>query len=425
MSNTNGTKKLNSRILTVLLAVMLALLIFTAMPERAYAEEAPPPDTSQEEPAEDPGSGDIDEGEEPFEFEVPPGSASVVEVVEPSDETDPTTGDPLPENVLDDEKGFTNDYPSVTITETYSSDPRQDPDAVPDTKTIVVTGTEDQVDEDDLEKLVGIHKETEYKENTPMEGQFTKTTVYDSDSAVTKAVKEALQNVGEDTDSVTVTVAPGEYYGDVEISTDELSLSMLSGGTLKDGFVFYLLSQGSFTPPDEGKLIDKATIGAAGEGGAIINGNLKIDGINVVMAGIGFGETNTVTLEGGNDFTYYGSSGDDLLNLTVKNSESTVLINTGDGDDTVSVTMSNSADASVDTGSGNDTLSITAAGKESSTYGIKADTGAGNDSVTVNIDAGKAEVEVSTGAGDDTIAFTAGEKAKRLDDNDKNVKIST
>ena len=319
MNKENPTKKYDHRIMTVLLALLLAMLIFTAMPKAAFAEEVPPPgpgEAQTEEGSEteaDPGADDIDTGEEPYVLASPPGSAEVTEVAD----TDSGTGEI--QNSLDEPESFTSDLPSVTVTQVYDTDPRTDTSAVPVSTTAVVTGTEDIVSEEDLKKTEHVPKETTYSENTPIEGQFTKTQVTESENALQKAVAAALKKAGEDTESVTVTVAEGEYIGDLVISTDGLSTPFLTGDAqLREDFRLFILSAGSYELPAEGELIDKSGISPVCPGGAVVNGNITIRGINVVMAGISLADGKTVTLEGGDEFTWYGSQGDDVINPSLR-----------------------------------------------------------------------------------------------------------
>ena len=414
MNKENPTKKYDHRIMTVLLALLLAMLIFTAMPKAAFAEEVPPPgpgETQTEEGSEteaDPGADDIDTGEEPYVLASPPGSAEVTEVAD----TDSGTGET--QNSLDEPESFTSDLPSVTVTQVYDTDPRTDTSAVPVSTTAVVTGTEDIVSEEDLKKTEHVPKETTYSENTPIEGQFTKTQVTESENALQKAVAAALKKAGEDTESVTVTVAEGEYIGDLVISTDGLSTPFLTGDAqLREDFRLFILSAGSYELPAEGELIDKSGISPVCPGAAVVNGNITIRGINVVMAGISLADGKTVTLEGGDEFTWYGSQGDDVINVTVKDDGYSVKIDSGDGNDNVTVNANASAETDVKTGAGNDSVTYVTGGHQSDSNALDAKTGEGSDTIAVTVNTGSLVLDIDTGAGNDSVSLNAGEKAGR------------
>ena len=76
-----------------------------------------------------------------------------------------------------------------------------------------------------------------------------------------------------------MTVEDGTYDGDITIKKGD-------GQTLKDDLTLYILASGSYTAAEEGKTITKETITAGAAGGAKVGGNINIDGINVVLAGL-------------------------------------------------------------------------------------------------------------------------------------------
>ena len=139
----------------------------------------------------------------------------------------------------------------------------------------------------------------------------------------------------------------------------------------------------------------------------ILNGNITIDDINVILAGIYIstktlaGSTasvnQTVTLLSGKETKIYGTAGTDTVNVVIAGKEGTVYLDTGGGGDKVTLTTQYGG-----VGAG-------------SSFGNKVtvDTGAGADSVTLTHQTGVLQAVIRTGDGSDTVAMTCGANTAR------------
>ena len=78
---------------------------------------------------------------------------------------------------------------------------------------------------------------------------------------------------------------------------------------------------------------------ADGEGGAQLEGdiNINFEGIDVVLAGLYLSTRGMVNVEGADSVTYYGTTQDDVIDMTVRNVTDSVKVDTGKGDDRVDV----------------------------------------------------------------------------------------
>ena len=68
-----------------------------------------------------------------------------------------------------------------------------------------------------------------------------------------------------------------------------------------------------------------------------VNGNINIDGINVLLAGLYLSTRGMVNVENANSVTYYGTTQDDVIEMEVSNVSKSVHVDTGDGDDRAAV----------------------------------------------------------------------------------------
>lgn len=174
------------------------------------------------------------------------------------------------------------------------------------------------------------------------------TTVSESElNAIQKAVNEALNRINEDTTSLHITVEAGTYYGDINIDAQSLT----------EG-----------TEPSKDLTLTIAAHDAEGEDGSMTNasgdvhveGNIYIDGINVSLAGLYLSIKSLVEAKN-SQTTIYGTVEDDTISVAVGEG-ATVAIETGDGDDNVKLTASESVSpdaepdgtSTVSTGRGND-----------------------------------------------------------------------
>ena len=338
---------------------ILYLVLALCVPITAFAEETEGGNTSTEiteisAPDLDVGADDVDISKA---MTPPAGSATIVEVVESGKE-----GNQVDEVFKDSDTEFTNDAPSITLTETYK-----------------VPGTGEQIPDDlEPEESSAYITDTMQPITVPKEGlvldeaestvvrngeTLIKTTVTESDNAIQKAVSEALSKIQENTSSVTIRVASGEYNGDINIGASETS-----SYTVPKDFVLYVLADDSYSEPEaEDGIIDKSTVNNTNsKGNAIINGNILIAHINVIMTGLYLSQGKTITVDDA-ELTYNGTVKDDNVAVDIANSAeadtSTVTINTGGGRDFVSLTGSgkettDKSTATVNTGSGDDVLQV-------------------------------------------------------------------
>ncbi len=128
-------------------------------------------------------------------------------------------------------------------------------------------------------------------------------------NAIQLAVDEALKAATSSTDQLTVTVEDGTYDGDITIKKGD-------GQTLKDDLTLYILASGSYTAAEEGKTITKETITAGAAGGAKVGGNINIDGINVVLAGLYYSLDSKINVKNSKT-SVYGTEKADTIHVTL------------------------------------------------------------------------------------------------------------
>ena len=223
-------------------------------------------------------------------------------------------------------------------------------------------------------------------------------------NAIQKAVDSAIQSIRNNSQisDITIQVEAGEYNGDISIAKPSglnrtVRLNIIANGADKD-------ADGNYLPTANGT--------------AKANGNINIDGINVLLAGIYLALDKTITAKNA-DLTVVGTTLDDTLKIETKNGSGKIDVNTGEGKDTVGITIKTGTSGdvgpvTVDTGAGNDTVTILA-DKDHPTGDVSVDTGAGDDTVDVNVAKGqtkdgKADTDVSidTGDGNDVVTLTTG-----------------
>ena len=158
-------------------------------------------------------------------------------------------------------------------------------------------------------------------------------------NAIQRAVTAALKNATAETTVITVTVDEGEYNGDIKIAKPEASTEGESSQavSLNSDLKVYILGKGSYTEPESG-MIDKTKITAGAGANARVNGNILIDGINVVLAGLYYSLETKINVKNA-DATIYGTKSED--NITVNlDGKSTTTIDGGDASDIITLTGS-------------------------------------------------------------------------------------
>ena len=366
----------------LLLAIIMAVLFW----EMSLSVLAAGEGSTQQGAAQDPGASDITVPDTSVPYAANPGKASVAEVVSNSGH-----------NSVDKPKEFENDLPSATVVETFTSTDLSDldpedkiRDLQPTNKTATLTDSGDTIREGDLKKIDLDHADVKVEAGTPAETDttvtITRTSVTSSTNAIQKAIEKALDSVSSDTKYVTVTVAAGEYDGEVNISRATLQELFADN----DDFTLYLLGEGSYDKPEEGHLIDKTTISNASGSDVVFGGILNIDGSNTVLAGIYFSIENSIKIKGDCNVKIFGTAEGDGVNVELTGGSTTLDIDTGEGGDSVNLTTQKGRSGSNFT----------------NTVDIK--TGNGNDSVAINHGGGVLRANVETGLGDDDFQITGG-----------------
>ena len=174
----------------------------------------------------------------------------------------------------------------------------------------------------------------------------------DSRNAIQKAVDVALKSAKENAGitDITIVVDDGEYDGDINISWG----SDKTPGLFK---TLYILAKNSFKEPSVGDVIDKSTINSGAGGGAKVNGNIIIDGINVVLSGLYYSLNTTITSKKATT-TVYGTAKDD--NIQVELEDSSLEVISGDGQDNIRVKGKGGENQKVDLdgGGGSDVYTV-------------------------------------------------------------------
>jgi len=318
------------------------------------------------------------------------------------------------------------------------------PNAEPKDVKFYIDGEEVNIEEGDKPIFDNINKANSpvrKEENEDDDGNTTvvyiRTTENESHNAIEKAVTKALSEIDNNSRFVTIRVTEGDYDGDLNITSDMLSntLSDAQKEEIKNNFTLYILSEGSYEPLTEEevaagrKFIREDSINADSDSVATLNGNINIEGINVVLAGIYMSLENTIKVKNA-AFTYYGSSDGDNVNIERACDEESggkyktygFGIYTGDGDDNVVYSEATHVDdLDIYTGDGNDGITIECSAEsapdrsklpgKSDVTKTSIETGDGEDTVAVSI--GIAQVlsedriiDILTGDGYDTLVLT-------------------
>ena len=172
-------------------------------------------------------------------------------------------------------------------------------------------------------------------------------------NAIQLAVDEALKAATSSTTELTVTVEDGTYDGDISIKKGD-------GQTLSDDLKLYILASGSYTAADEGKTIDKTKITADAAGGAKVGGNITIDGINVILAGLYYSLDTKINVKNSKT-TVYGTEKADTIHVTLDEGGTVDAVRAGNGADDIALSGKTKTDGVVATlygDAGDDTYTI-------------------------------------------------------------------
>ena len=255
----------------------------------------------------------------------------------------------------------TGSDPDITQTETTTTEPTQteEPD-VTLTETPAPEGSAqitEQIVQDDS-NVVGeepmVFENDPPTEETEDDIQDTEgSTATEEKNAIQKAVDEALKSAQTNSDikEITIVVEDGTYNGDINISFKDSSSSLTK---------LYIIARDSFLDPGEGGVIDKATISANGTGGANATGNIYIEGLDVVLAGLYYSLNKKITAKDC-EVIIYGTSRDDIIQVELDNAS--LNVEAGAGVDTIGVTGSGDGTITTDSvildgGAGSDVYTI-------------------------------------------------------------------
>ena len=192
-------------------------------------------------------------------------------------------------------------------------------------------------------------------------------------NAIQKAIDAALADIEDNTDSITIDVSAGTYDGDINIVAS----------SVREGVRLYILASDSYTQAADGQLIDKSSINTNSSGGAKVNGNITIEGIDVVLAGLYLSLDKIITVKNAN-VTVNGTQANDTISTVLDGSDTSVTVNGGEGNDTLKLSASDSAArsagnaATLNGGAGDDTISVDVSAARS-VGSVRADGGAGSD----------------------------------------------
>ena len=155
----------------------------------------------------------------------------------------------------------------------------------------------------------------------------------DVENAIQKAVDAALASATSSTTTLRVDVESGDYTGGLKVAKP-------AGSTLSPNLILYVFAPGSYGGAATGA-ITTGKISAAADGSARLGGDVLIDGINVVLAGLYYSLDTKITVRNAKA-DIYGTTGSDTIN-TVLDGSGTLVVHSGDGADEISVSGSTTA----------------------------------------------------------------------------------
>ena len=155
----------------------------------------------------------------------------------------------------------------------------------------------------------------------------------DVENAIQKAVDAALASATSSTTTLRVDVESGDYAGGLKIAKP-------AGSTLSTNLILYVFAPGSYSGAATGA-ITTGKISAAADGSARLGGDVLIDGINVVLAGLYYSLDTKITVRNAKA-DIYGTTGSDTIS-TVLDGSGTLVVHSGDGADEISVSGSTTA----------------------------------------------------------------------------------
>lgn len=156
----------------------------------------------------------------------------------------------------------------------------------------------------------------------------------DSANAIQQAIDAALKNAdGNSVKSYTVVVNNGTYTGGLTITkyytvVNEDGRVETRTYTLPEDFVLYITYVGVVGQTDDAR--------AEGDAGAVLQGDIAIDGVNTSIAGLHVADRNDVAVSNANSFEFCGTKEDDDLVVTLAGVKNATIV-TGAGNDVLTV----------------------------------------------------------------------------------------
>ena len=173
----------------------------------------------------------------------------------------------------------------------------------------------------------------------------------DMENAIQKAVDAALASATSTTTTLRVDVESGDYTGGLKIAKPD-------GSSLNSKLILYVFAPGSYSGAATGA-ITTGKISAAADGSTKLSGDVLIDGINVVLAGIYYSLDTKITVRDAKA-DIYGTTGSDTIN-TVLDGSGTLVVHSGAGADDITVSGSTTTGGVVATvygEAGDDTFNV-------------------------------------------------------------------
>ena len=220
-------------------------------------------------------------------------------------------------------------------------------------------------------------------DNASDDGSDTKE-AEDKTTALQQLIRDKIGSMTKLTGIVQIVLSKNTTYeGDVKIEKSDEQ-------TAEDDFQLELVAEDALD--ENGEAIEEG-----GTGKTIVNGDLKISGINVLMRGVLMALGKKVTVSEA-VLTYEGTNETDALEVDLAK-DGSAQISTYGGEDDITVNLYDGArNAGIDTGDDDDKLTVTAFDGA-----VQADTGDGDDTVEMNLQSGVGAVTVQTGEGADTV----------------------
>ena len=146
--------------------------------------------------------------------------------------------------------------------------------------------------------------------------------------------------------TATLVVSDGTYQGGIDLTEDSenspltdfikqiLQLDVENGRT----FTINIVAEDAMVENEDGSV----TFTADSEGGAMLEGdvNVKMDGLNLLIAGLFYSTKGVVNVEGANSVDIRGTAQDDVIQVEAANVQDHVSVDAGGGNDTVEVNVS-------------------------------------------------------------------------------------